>query len=79
MTLKSNNINYLHDSYHQLSWLGYLNQWSEPIVRSKFLYGGGGRAGVVDGEGVRVKDAWSGGRGKVIKESFQKQLKIRGG
>ena len=44
------------------------------------FYGGGGRAGVVDGEGVAAKDAWSGvvvvG---VIEGSFQKHLKTRGG
>ena len=45
-------------------------------VRSKFLWGGG--EGVVDGEGVAVKDAWS-GVVEVIKGSFQKHLKTGGG
>ena len=36
--------------------------------------------GVVDGEGVAVKDAWSGMLGvEVIKRSFQKHLKTGGG
>ena len=35
-------------------------------------------AGVVGGEGVIVKDARSGVVGEVIKESFQKHLKIWG-
>ena len=46
-----------------------------------FRGGGGGGEGVVDGEGVAVKDAWSGvvGGGGVIKGSFQKHLKTGGG
>ena len=39
---------------------------------------GGGGAGVVDGEGVTLKDARSGVVG-VIEDSLQKLLKIRGG
>ena len=46
----------------------YLN--CEPLCMTKIFMGGG----VVDGEGVAVKDAWSGVVG-VIKGSFQKHLK----
>ena len=44
----------------------------------KIFKGGGG--GVVDGEGVAVKDAWSGVVGVgVIKGSFQKDLRTGDG
>ena len=44
----------------------------------KFLWGR--EEGVVDGEGVAVKYAWSGMLGvEVIKRSFQKHLKAGGG
>ena len=48
------------------------------MVYDQNFYGGGG-GGVVEGEEVAVKDAWSGVVGVgVIKGSFQKHLKSGG-
>ena len=47
-------------------------------VRSIFSLGGGGGVGWEEGTSERCQK-WGGGGGGVIKESFEKYLKVRGG
>ena len=63
------NINFKRTLVH---WLNFEAGWrrTDNGVRFKFFFGG---EGVVDGEGVAVKDAWSGVVG-VIKGFFQKNI-----